>query len=88
MLAEPASMKLRFMKDPATAAIPTNAPRMSPSPTAVSPNAMTLPMTPWALVSMSSWMKPRYQSYVMSGLAGAAGIAAIRCQKARIPEPS
>jgi hypothetical protein len=33
-------------------------------------------------------MKPRYQSYVIAGFAGAAGIAATRFQKARMPAPS
>ena len=42
VLALPASMKFRFMKAPPTAAIPTNAPRISAMPTEVSLKAMSL----------------------------------------------
>ena len=76
------------MNAPPTAAMPTNAPRMRPIPTAVSPKAINLPKKTSQWLSTMNWMKLRYQSYVMTGLAGAAGIAAIRCQKASSPEPS
>ena len=62
VLALPASMKLRFMNAPPTAAMPMNAPRMSATPTAVSPKAMTLPKKTSQWLSIMNWMKLRYQS--------------------------
>ena len=70
------------MNAPPTAARPTKAPKIRPSPTATSPKAMSLPKKPSQWLVTRNWMKPLYQSYVMTGLAGATGVAAMRCQNA------
>ena len=57
-------------------------------PTAVSPNATSLPKKPSMWLSIRNWMKLRYQSYVIGGFAGPGGTWAIRCQNATMPLPS
>ena len=56
VLALPASMKLRFMNAPPTAAMPTKAPKIRPSPTAASPKAMSLPKMPSQWLLIMNWM--------------------------------
>src|SRR5947208_648083 len=81
LLADPAMMKFQFMVAPTKAATPTNAPIIRHTPTVNSPIATTLANQVYAPESSMNWMKLRYQSKVMAGLAGAAGILTILLQK-------
>src|SRR4051812_40659832 len=81
LLAEPAIMKFQFIRPPNTAAIPTNAPITSATPIANSPMATSLANHTYDPESSSPCRKLRYQSNVMAGLAGAAGIATALLQK-------
>src|SRR5579859_5101823 len=55
------------MVTPPSAARPTKAPKSKPKPTANSPLAITLAITPSACASTMNCRKARYQSYVMVG---------------------
>src|SRR4051812_10067625 len=81
LLADPAMMKFQFMVAPTKAATPTNAPTIKQIPTVNSPMATTFANQVYAPESSMNWMKLRYQSKVMAGLAGAAGTLTILLQK-------
>ena len=66
--AEPASMNDIFIVAPEEGGDAGQGADERADPTAVSPNAISGPNQLSAPLSISSWMKPRYQSYVMEGL--------------------
>src|SRR5690554_4892838 len=61
VLAVPASMKLKFSSVPKKAAIPTKAPRISPSPISVSPTATSGANQGYHSCSSMKLRKSRYQ---------------------------